>query len=287
MGAELEERPVGVEDHSQQQHHDQRQQGPAGRARQPLHDSAAAQDCFESIALVTELCHLDCVFPWPLPAPSRPSPVPGELCRHPPTVHHDDPIAHRQQLGHFRRDQQNRDSLGGPLIHQRVDLPFGAHVDAAGRFVQQQELSDAVRIHLARATFCWLPPESSRHLHVQRGCPQCSDGSHLLGGRALRTRQPPAAGREAFQLGQRGVGHDRHRQDQPGRLAVVGQQAMPRRMARRGDPGRSGRPSSVTLPGSFAAVCAEEAHQADRCCPSPAARPIRQSRRPAPTATRC
>src|SRR5690349_14401267 len=49
-----------------------------------------------------------------------------------------DAIANANQLRQFRRDDQHRFSTGGQFVDDRVDLVFGADVDAAGRLVENE-----------------------------------------------------------------------------------------------------------------------------------------------------
>ena len=54
--------------------------------------------------------------------------------------HDQDAVTDAQQLGHFRRNHQNRLALVGQIDDQLVNFILGAHVDAAGGLVQEQDL---------------------------------------------------------------------------------------------------------------------------------------------------
>ena len=56
-----------------------------------------------------------------------------------PLAHHQDAVAHAQDLRQLARDHQDRQALLRELAHQAVDLGLGADVDAAGRLVQDQD----------------------------------------------------------------------------------------------------------------------------------------------------
>ena len=75
---------------------------------------------------------------------------------------HDRAIGHRRQLFEFRCRQQHREAGVAQLAHDLRDIGFRADVDAARRFVEQQELRIRSASQRASSTFCWLPPESSR-----------------------------------------------------------------------------------------------------------------------------
>ena len=55
-----------------------------------------------------------------------------------PPVHDHDTVRHGQQFLEFGCDQQDGHSLGGPLIHQSINLVFSADIHTQCRFVQQQ-----------------------------------------------------------------------------------------------------------------------------------------------------
>ena len=64
----------------------------------------------------------------------------GHLGHEAPLVHHADAVAHPQQLRHLRRDEDDALAAVRQRVDDLVDLVFGAHVDAAGRLVQDQHL---------------------------------------------------------------------------------------------------------------------------------------------------
>ena len=54
-------------------------------------------------------------------------------------VHHGDPVAHAEDLGQLGRDHHDRESAGGEVAHEPVDLGLGADVHALGRLVEDQD----------------------------------------------------------------------------------------------------------------------------------------------------
>ena len=56
----------------------------------------------------------------------------------PALAQHHDPVAHAQQLGQLRRDQDDGEALPGQVGDDRVHLGLGLHVDALGRLVEDQ-----------------------------------------------------------------------------------------------------------------------------------------------------
>ena len=73
-------------------------------------------------------------------------------------AHDEHAVGHAEHLGQLGRDHEDRDALAGELGEQAVHLGLGAHVDAAGRLVDDEHASASVASHLASTTFCWLPP---------------------------------------------------------------------------------------------------------------------------------
>ena len=59
----------------------------------------------------------------------------------------------------FGGDHDDGLALCRQLVHQLVDLALGAHVDAAGRLVEDQHVAVAQQPLGQMTTFCWLPPE--------------------------------------------------------------------------------------------------------------------------------
>ena len=55
-------------------------------------------------------------------------------------MHDDDAVAHADEFGQLRRDHDDRLSLFDELLQQSIDFRFGAHVDAARRLVDDQDL---------------------------------------------------------------------------------------------------------------------------------------------------
>ena len=56
----------------------------------------------------------------------------------PALAQHHDPVAHAQELGQLRGDQDDGQALAGEVGDDRVHLGLGLHVDALGRLVEDQ-----------------------------------------------------------------------------------------------------------------------------------------------------
>ena len=66
-----------------------------------------------------------------------------DLARDPALAHHEDPVAHPQDLGQLRRDHHDRLALGGQIVEQSVDLGLRPDIDAARRLVEDQDVGVA------------------------------------------------------------------------------------------------------------------------------------------------
>ena len=86
----------------------------------------------------------------------------GQLAGDAAVAHHEDAVAHADQLGQLGRDHQDRHAVAREPAHEVVDAGLGADVDAAGRLVEDQDAAAAIASHLASTTFCWLPPDRKR-----------------------------------------------------------------------------------------------------------------------------
>ena len=53
--------------------------------------------------------------------------------------HHHDPVTDAKHFRQFARNHQDRDAVFNQLAHDRVDLGFGADIDAARRLVEDQD----------------------------------------------------------------------------------------------------------------------------------------------------
>ena len=51
-----------------------------------------------------------------------------------------DTVAHADDFRQFRRNHDDRYALGGQFIHQVIDILFRTDIDAAGRFIQDEQL---------------------------------------------------------------------------------------------------------------------------------------------------
>src|SRR6218665_2187915 len=61
----------------------------------------------------------------------------NDLCQ-PAFIEDGDGVVEGEELGRLGRDHDRRATLGGELPDQRIDLAFGAFIDAARRLVAQQ-----------------------------------------------------------------------------------------------------------------------------------------------------
>ena len=63
----------------------------------------------------------------------------GDLGGDAALVQDEDPVGHREDLGQVARDEDDPEAGRGELGDDPVDLDLGADVDAAGRFVEDQQ----------------------------------------------------------------------------------------------------------------------------------------------------
>src|SRR6056297_3513482 len=73
-------------------------------------------------------------------------------------VHHVDPVAHAQQLGHLGRDHHHAFSGGRQIVDQTIDFIFGPDINARVGS-SRIKTSGPANSHFERTTFCWLPPD--------------------------------------------------------------------------------------------------------------------------------
>src|SRR5215211_649114 len=64
---------------------------------------------------------------------------PLELSGDAALAHDQDPVGHRKDLLQLTGYEQDGLALSGQVVHEAVDLRLGAHVDTAGRLVEQQD----------------------------------------------------------------------------------------------------------------------------------------------------
>lgn len=67
-----------------------------------------------------------------------------DLARDPALVHDENAIAHAHHLGQLRADHQNGFALGGQFIDQQINFIFGADVNAARRFIENDDFTVAL-----------------------------------------------------------------------------------------------------------------------------------------------
>ena len=129
---------------------------------------------------------------------------------------------------------------GGAVRHERVDnlvdVPPRAEVDAAVGSSNTNTSASAAS-HLARTTFCWLPPLSEPATRSSPAVLTRSRSHHrfAIAARGWRSRSPTRASRS--RIGQPDVVLERGAEHEPVGLAILGQQRQPPRdgVARRGD----------------------------------------------------
>ena len=63
----------------------------------------------------------------------------AELRGDPPRAHHEEPVAHAQDLGELRGDHDDPEPLAGQLAQAVVDLHLGADVHPARRLVAEED----------------------------------------------------------------------------------------------------------------------------------------------------
>ena len=63
-----------------------------------------------------------------------------QLASNPAFAHDHHPVAHAQDFGQLGRNHDNRLALLRQVVEQVVNLAFRAHIDAAGRLVEDQDV---------------------------------------------------------------------------------------------------------------------------------------------------
>ena len=105
-----------------------------------------------------------------------------------PLAQHDDPVAHADELGHLRGDQDDRHALRRKVGDHGVDLGLRLHVDALRRLVEDQER------RRGRAAISPAPPSAGCRRTAPRPAGR-SSGSAASGARApARPARSPCAG---------------------------------------------------------------------------------------------
>ena len=62
-----------------------------------------------------------------------------ELAAYAAFVHDEHAVRHAEHFFHFAGGGEDRHAIGREFLHQAIDLFFGADIDAARRFVEQQD----------------------------------------------------------------------------------------------------------------------------------------------------
>ena len=110
-----------------------------------------------------------------------------ELPVDPPVADRVDTVAHVEDLRQLRRDQDDRTAILDDLLHQQVDLVLGAHVDALGWLVHDQDpgihLQPPAQDRLLLVSARQRPDlgPSGRRLDVERLDLSIADAALLLG----------------------------------------------------------------------------------------------------------
>ena len=144
------------------------------------------------------------------------------LAGEPALADHQHAVAEADQLGQFRRDDDDADALVGEVAQDAVDLRLGADVDAARRLVHQAARAGRRPAAWRCATFCWLPPDRLPTPAVDAGAAAARAArAARFGQRCLAAAcdQTPAAS-HALQVQRRDVLRDRQVEEDAGTLAV-------------------------------------------------------------------
>ena len=68
--------------------------------------------------------------------------------------HHVDPVADTHQLGQFGRHDDDGRALRSQTMNEPIDFGLSADIDAARRFIEDENLVRPVRIDLPMTSFC-------------------------------------------------------------------------------------------------------------------------------------
>src|SRR5713226_5143410 len=146
-----------------------------------------------------------------------------ELCRDYAFVHHQDAVAHAEDLFHLRGDHHDPYPSPCQRHHQPVDLDLGADVDAARRLSHEQHTRAGLQ-PLGHHHLLLCPPAQvahdllrRRHRHVEV-VHSLGDERGLLRPRDEERTQPPDDG-------QGDISAHAHRQHQTQPFAILGDQA--------------------------------------------------------------
>ena len=154
-------------------------------------------------------------------------------------AHDEDAVAHVEDLRQLRRDHQDRHAVGGELVHQAVDLGFGADVDAARRLVHDQDLR-VQRQPLGDDDLLLIAAGEVEHLLLDRRRAHAQRVDHPPRQRPLRAEAHDAEAAQPVEERERQVLADGQTEDQRLQLAIFRHQpdAEPDRVARRADADR-------------------------------------------------
>src|SRR5690242_7935823 len=139
-------------------------------------------------------------------------------------MHYRDAVAHAENLRKLRRYHDDRESLPGEIDHQFVDFRFGADVDALRRLIQDEHFG--VNREPAREGHLLLIAAGERAgFRVQAGGLDAETLDVAACQLALGLVVEQAAMRDSIEIGEAGVGSDRHFQHDAVLAAVFRQVA--------------------------------------------------------------
>ena len=119
-------------------------------------------------------------------------------------VHHIDAVAHAEQFRHFGRDHQHAFTFVGQRVDDRVDLVFGPDIDAARRFVENEDLRLREQ-PFAEHDFLLVAAAEVHGLLFDPVGPDVQLASIVRGDRVLAVTVDHHGGGDAGQVGERRV----------------------------------------------------------------------------------
>ena len=141
--------------------------------------------------------------------------------RDPALAHHEDPVAHADDLGQLGRDHHDPDATGREVPQERVDLALRPDVHAAGRLVDEQDPAPGVQ-PLGEDDLLLVAARQVAHERARARRPDGEPLDVLLDGPSLAPSIDDAAGRHVPDARDRHVRRHRLAEQQAVRLAVLG-----------------------------------------------------------------
>ena len=139
-------------------------------------------------------------------------------------VHDEDPVGHAEHLGELRRDHQDRDAAPREVGEESVHLGLGAHVDAAGGLVDDEELRLG-REPLGEHDLLLVAAREGRDRVLLRARLHLEALRPLRGGGAFAGAVDEAEPGQRVPQRQRRVAGDREVHDEPLLAPVLGHEA--------------------------------------------------------------